>query len=100
MSQSVPAEYLQSAIAVADARAQQGSHQGVVAPRKEPTLPRILTIDAVADGEGVLFGEGEQRSKVREVELAIGVGEGNAVETGGLETSAQRGAITAVARMA
>ena len=53
----------------------------------------ILTI---ADSDGTAVGQRQQTGQVGEVELTIGVGEGDALEGGGLEARAESGAVASI----
>src|SRR5262245_28217790 len=53
-TKSFLAKDLQSTVTIAHAGSEQGSCESVIAPRKEPPLPRILAVDSIADGNVLL----------------------------------------------
>src|SRR5581483_10954433 len=93
------AEYLQSTVAIADPRTQQGAHQRVVAPGIEAPQWRVLAIEAITNNHGKPAGQGEQGTEVVEMELAIRVGKGNLVKGRRGESGAQGSAVAAIALM-
>src|SRR5207248_6942486 len=79
-------ENFEGTIAVAHLRSQQHPHEEVIAPGEESPLPRILPIDPVTDGQRSFCAKGKQRSKIREMKLAIGVRKSNPVAARGLQS--------------
>jgi hypothetical protein len=100
LGQRLLAEYLQRAVAIADARPQQRPHQQVVTPAQKAPPPAIPAVGAVADGQGILVGQGDEGGKVAQIKLAIRVGERDAVKPGSVKPGAQGRPVAAVRFMA
>jgi len=88
LGQRLAPKDLQGTVDVANRGAEQGPRQQVVAARIKLAQPRILAIDAIADRDRMLVGELNERTEVGKEELAIGVGEGDALAARGTLTFA------------
>jgi hypothetical protein len=94
--QHFPAKHFQGAIHIANLRSKQHSSKPVITPGEKSTPPAILSIHPVAGREVMIFGQTGKHSEIGQIELAIGIGEGDEVVSGSLKAGAKCGSVSFV----
>jgi hypothetical protein len=94
--EDIAPKYLQGAITIANARAQERPDQEVIPPGKKAPRPAIFTVETKADGNGVMFRQGKKRAEIGEMKLAIGIGKRDTVVGGRFKPGPQGGAVSQV----
>src|SRR6516162_6096990 len=92
-------EDLEGTVQVVDLAAQEEADQGVIAPGHESPPCRILAVDAIATGDVITFAQGQHVLQIVEVELAVGIGEGDEIQGSRLKARAQGCAVPEITRM-
>ncbi len=90
----VAAKDLQRAVAISHLGSQQGPGKNVESLRVHLAPPRVLAIGSFAAGYVVRLAQLQQLSQVHQVELAVGIGEGDQLVSRGPEPAAQSLGIT------
>jgi len=99
-SKHLAPKYLECAVHIAKVRPQKCSRQPVITPGEKPPPPRVLPVEPVAHDNRVIDRMASQFSKVRQIELTVGIGEGDEVIPRGLEAAAKGRTISAIGAMA
>jgi len=99
LHQRLAAKDLERAVAIANASAEQAAGQHVVAPRIESPPVRVLAINPPSGHDGLLRSNSRHRTEVEQIKLAIGIREGNEVESRLFESGSQRRPITTIEAM-
>ena len=95
--QDAPAKHFQGTVTITNAGPKKGADQDVITPGKEPPGPRVLSVEPIADGNRMPLGQRNQGGEVGQMELAIGIGESDALISRGFKAGAQGGAVPEIA---
>jgi hypothetical protein len=96
LSEHFPAKHFQGTIHIANLSPKQCSSEPIITPGEKPSSPGVLSIDPVASDNGIIVGKTGKKAEIAQIELAIGIGEGNEFESGRFKTSSKCGSISFV----